>query len=579
MSNFNLGSLFNFNKVSSYFQKNREKDTATQIQLAKNSVGAAAEEIQGTFFDYNNVTPGQTVNYLGQNFDQMFSNKAGRISKYREMSLYPRISNALDIVCDDTIVGGANSDVCSLNIKREVPQHIEEKLRAEWDYLIHDVFGVNERAWDLFRKWLTESELYVELIIADSGDKIIGIKVLPAHTMLPIYQNNQISAFMQTKRAYKAMGDVGSVGNEEETVVMFDVAQVVYSNYGVTGDNLLDIRGYLEPVIRVYNQLKNIEDSLIIYRMNRSPLRRVFNVQTPGNMPPNKAMEFLRNMVKQYRKKVTYNAETGETDTAANITTMLEDFWFIKNQDGSGTTVDTMGENTGFLGEIDDVKYFVRLINEGLKIPQARWEDAGNAGYTSGKSGEITRDEIRFAKFIERLQRRFKFIFLDAFITHLRLTGIDDEYVDINLFDLDFSKANLHKEYRQLELIGSKMDLLTTLKDNIYTAENETGWFSREFCLRNFLCMSDADLEMNKEMLEKEKLEAKGEAPKKTTETPEEQGATTETPPEEEVAKESPEVPTSAEDSIAQTLSQEPQESTTFKGSILNEWKEMFKEN
>ena len=512
MSNFNFTTLFPFNRVAKFFQKGRELENAEIIQTVKNSQGVSQEELdRGAFLNYEGIiAQNQSITYTGTSFEQYFNNKVGRIQKYKEMALYPEISDALDMVCDDAIVDNPKGDVISLNIKDEVPTHIEEKIREEWQYLMHEVFGVNERSWDMFRKWIVESELYIELVTNDEGNKISGIKILPSHTMMPVYENNMIVAYMQTKKAAKTQDILDSTAEEHST--LFDQDQVVYTNYGITGENLIDVRGFLEPAIRVYNQLKQIEDSLVIYRLVKSPMRRIFNVQTPGRMPPQKAMEYLRNTVKEYRKKVIYNPETGMADSAANIQTLTEDFWFIKNEGGEGTSVETMGENTGFLGEIDDVKYFLVKLNKALKIPKARWEESNTAGYNVGKSGEITREEIKFAKFVQRLQRRFKFIFLDAFITHLRMTGMDSEYLDVNKYDVEYTQSNLFNDYRELELTNTKVQLLGSIDPYMYSPSKPEGMFAREYVLKRFLMISDEELEVNKKMLEAEKQESKKEA-------------------------------------------------------------------
>ena len=514
--------MFPFNRVARLFQRGREESNERQIEQVKNSMGVSQEDLdRGAFLNYEGIiTQNQAVTYTGTSFEQYFNNKIGRIQKYKEMALYPEISDALDMVCDDAVVDNPNGDVISLDIRKEIPTNVEEIIRKEWEYLMHEVFGVNERAWDLFRKWLVESELYVELVANDDGSKLIGLKVLPSHTMMPVYENNMIVAFLQTNKAAKTHDVLDSTAEEHST--LFDQDQVVYSNYGITGENLIDVRGFLEPCIRVYNQLKQIEDSLVIYRLVKSPMRRIFNVQTPGRMPPQKAMEYLRNMVKEYRKKIIYNPETGLTDSAANIQTLTEDFWFIKNEGGEGTEVTTMGENTGFLGEIDDVKYFLTKLNKALKIPKARWEESNTAGYNTGKSGEITREEIKFAKFVQRLQRRFKFIFLESFVTHLRMIGMEDEYLDINLYDIDYTQSNLFNEYRELELISNKIQLLGSIDPYMYKPSQPEGMFAREYVLKRFLQISDEELEKNKDLLEKEKKEA-AEAAKK--------GQTTGAPP------------------------------------------------
>lgn len=505
--------LFPFNRFARVFQTGREKEDSLEYQQIKNSQGMSQEE-----FDRSNLltydylyNSNQAASYVGVSFENYFANKVQRIMKYREMSLFPEVSDALDMVCDEAIVDNPAGDILSLAIKKEIPSNIERQVRDEWDYIVHDVFAFNERGWDFFKKWLIEAELYMENILNDSGDSIIGIKILPAHSMVPVMENNKIIAFMQTRK--EGVVDKNSVevkGIKEESLMTFDRDQVSYINYGQSGESAVDVRGYLEPVIRTYNQLKNLEDSLVIYRINKAPLRRLWNVNN-RRMPKGKGEEYLKSLIQKFRKKIIYNPQTGEVDSSANIQTLTEDYWFLKNDDGSGTEVSTLGENTGFLNEIDDIKYFLAKLNKGLKIPRARWEDSKTAGYSTGKnSSEVTREEIKLMKFVERLQRRFKYLILDTFITQLRIKGFDEQYVDLSLYDLEYTKSNLFSEYREMEMVETKATLLGSLDQFIAKESNDfVGYFDEEYVMTRMLFISDEEWTKNKQMIQASKARAK----------------------------------------------------------------------
>lgn len=575
MPSFSIASLFAKNPFAKFFNRGREKEEVLAHQILKNSQGIDQETIDRQAFFSNDYMsdPQNTFTYLGTSFEQYLGNKVSRIMKYREMCNYPPVMEAVENVCDEAIVDNPAGDVFSLNILEEIPEHIDEQLREEWEYLMHDVFRINEMAWNFFKKFMTDGEVYIELILDSVGKNIIGIKILPSHTMMPVYEGGEIVSYIQTKKGINTTNS--SINNQEETVNVFDKNQIVYINYGNTGDNFLDVRGYLESAIRVYNQLKSLEDSLVVYRLVRSPMRRIWNVYT-GGMPKGKAEEYIKGLQQRYKKKIVYNAETGATDTTANIISLTEDLWFSKNDEGKGTEVATLDGQSTFLQDLDDLKWIRENLYKALKIPNSRWVDPTQQTYSHGKAAEITREEVKFAKFVERLQRRFKFLFLDAFITQLKLKGFDSAYTSLRLFDVQFTKSNLFKEYRELEMHNSKLATLGTAKDLIYSEENPNGIFSLEYAMKNFFLMTDDQWMENKRLLEELKGK-KPEEPKEETPPAEEGGAESTPPPEESGAEgggaeeASAEEPIQAQE-IADTLATIPVESKSMKGVVLSEW-------
>lgn len=574
MPTFSLSELFSKNPFAKFFNRGREKEENLSKQILKNSQGIDQETIDRQAFFSNDYMsdPQNTVTYLGTSFEQYLGNKVSRIMKYREMCNYPPVMEAIENVCDEAIVDNSVGDVFSLNILEELPEHVDEQIREEWEYLMHDVFHINEMSWNFFKKFMTDGEVYVELILDTQGKNIIGIKILPSHTMMPVYEGGEIVSYIQTKQGVNTTNS--SINNQEEHVNVFDKNQVVYINYGNTGDNFLDVRGYLESAIRVYNQLKTLEDSLVVYRLVRSPMRRIWNVYT-GGMPKGKAEEYIKGLQQRYKKKIVYNAETGATDSTANIISLTEDLWFSKNDEGKGTEVSTLDGQSTFLQDLDDLKWIRENLYKALKIPNSRWVDPTAQTYSHGKAAEITREEVKFAKFVERLQRRFKFLFLDAFVTQLKLKGFDASYATLRLYDVQFTKSNLFKEYRELEMHNNKLATLTTAKDLIYSEENPNGIFSLEYAMKNFFLMTDDQWMENKRLLEELKSK-KPEVPKEETTTTEEGGGAETTPEESGAesggAEETPtEEPTQAQE-IADTLATIPAESKSMKGVVLSEW-------
>jgi hypothetical protein len=528
------------NPFAKFFRFGRLTDSNVkeEHQREHNSQGVSQEQIDLSYLNYYNnmgTEPGGAgLSSVSIQFDQYFIVKAQRIAKYREMSYYPDVNDGLDMICDEAMVEDRTGEYLTLDIKEEVPEHIEEQIRDNWNYLIHQVFNLKDTGWELFRRWLVDGELYLELILNDDGDAIIDFKILPPYTMSPIFDySSDICGYVQTPNymfgvmgsgamdAQSSQGNAetgyndstyGDSGDDGIPEVRFDKDQVVYSNYGYTGRNKLDVRGFLDPSIRIYNQLKYLEDAVVVYRIVRAPERRIWNVGV-GKMPKGRAEQYIRGLIQRYRKNVYYDPSTGAMDSSRNFQAMTEDFWFAKDENGYGTEVTTLagGQN---LGEMDDVYYFERKLHQTMKIPKNRWGASGGDDasdiYTTGKSGEITREEIAFSRVVGRMQNRFGVIFMDAFLTLLRLQDFDEQYIDASIYKVMFTQSNLWKQYKEIEILEARFGILGAIETYIYKpGENDNAPFSMEFVLKNWFLMNDEEYEKNAEYLEKEKEAAR----------------------------------------------------------------------
>ena len=513
---FDISKIFLFNPFARFFRQSRPEEEKLKKQEIENSQGVSQEQIEAAnFLNYDYLAnPGSSITFVGIQFEQYFGTKRGRIQKYRQMARFPIINDALNQICDDAIVDNPDGDSLNLEILEEIPEHIEDEIRKIWKYLIYKVFKFNERGWDLFRKWLIEAELYVEVILNEKGNDIVGIKILPAHTMMPVYEEGKIKAYMQTNAnvPLKGTGAESTIqGNvdyartagftEDTQSVMFDKDQVAYANFGDYGETFLDVRGFLEAAIRPFNMLNNMEDAVVVNKIVRAPQRRIWNIYT-GRMPKGKADEFVKQLANRYKKKLIYDSATGAMNSAQNVQSLTEDYWFTRDINGNGTTVESIGGESNF-SDMEDVKYFQQNLYKSLMLPRSRWEDPATSMYSSGKSGEIQREEIKFARFVERLQRRFKYIILDPFITLLRLRGIDERYIGQDIFNVEFVKSNLFKEYKEMELLESRLAVLASTSEFIYNpTENPTGFFAPEFALRRMFLMSEEEWSWNKKLLD-----------------------------------------------------------------------------
>lgn len=502
-----------FNPFSKFFLRGRPTaENVREKQINKNS---QAINDQDAYYKYiygqqtgSAYDDGFANVYVAPiHFDQYFQNKKIRIIKYREMSFYPEINDALDMVSDEAIVENDLGEIVSLRIKKEVTKLEERQIREQWDYIINDVFMASDTLWDLFRKWLVEAELFLEMVINDKKDSIIGLRSLPSFITYPVYDGTKIAYFIQrtlpvsqTTTGHQA--NPNSTDKETQQQIVFPSEQIAYANYGgYPGTSRADVRGYLEPAIRVYNMLRSLEDSVVIYRLTRAPERRVWNIEV-GRMPTGKVEEYIKKLIHKYRRQLNYNPNTGAIDASQNIQALSEDFWFAK-RDGQGTNVETLPSGSN-LGELGDLEFFNEKLMTILKVPKSR---ATNSSSTYQSGSNIERDELKFWNFVQRLQKRFKKILMDVFIQQLRLQGFDPRLIDRKLYDINFTEANFFKELKELNLLETKLNVFSSLSTFIVTEDNPDAEFSWEFVARDMMHMTDDEWNKNEKLKDKERKE------------------------------------------------------------------------
>jgi len=286
--------------ASSFVKAMPKKQVVEEKQIHDNSQGLSKEQIDELLFTgmYDNIS------YSGVDFSLLFNTKKQRVSFYRCMSNFPEVNDALDWVSDDAIVADDEGITARLKIRKAdgIPKNIKEKIYGIFEYLRDDVLKFNNLGWKMFNDWLIDSEYYSEIIMNSKKNNIIGFKKLPSFTMIPIYEQGVIKGFKQcidTDYSYmKYMKDNNSEIN-------FTPNQIAYANYGKYGTSMYDVRGYLEPAIRPYNQYQALQDSLIIHRLVNAPEKKVWNVDV-GRMPKGKAEEYMRGIIQRYKSKRMY---------------------------------------------------------------------------------------------------------------------------------------------------------------------------------------------------------------------------------------------------------------------------------
>ena len=492
-----------WNPFAPAFEKAKPKNQVVETQqMVDNAQGMSKEDIEELLYSnqYDNTS------FSNTDFSQIFAGKKQRISYYRCMSEFPEINDALDWVSDDAIVADDNGIVAKLTIKNadKMPKKVRERLYGIFEYLRDDVLKFNKNGWKLYNDWLIDSELFLELVMNKKKTNIIGVKKLPPFTMIPLYDSGVVKGYIQD---FTDSINYKNYAKIDDTTITFASNQIAYSNFGKYGTSLYDVRGYLQSAIRPYNQYKALQDSLIIHRLVNAPERKVWNIDV-GKMPKGKAESYVRGLIQRYKRKDVYDADTGTVNSAQSVKSINQDYWFARQEDGKGTTVDSIGGNME-IGNIEDVNMFKTSLFQVLKLPKSRYEETTT--YSSGKMGEVEREEVKFNKFIQRTQTQFSSgIILDPFMTLLKLRGVDEQYLDKDLYAIDFTESNLFADYKELDLLESRFALLGTAKDYMATPETlESGeaMFSKEFVLKHYFNMSDEDKIENERLLEKEKAE------------------------------------------------------------------------
>lgn len=478
----------NYNPFSQGFLKAKNTlDYERERQLIRNSQGVSEEEMRvadvaSSINPYGvGTVPGADFTAAPAAFRAVFSSKPNKIATYREMSFFPEIVDALNIISDEAVTKDDNGDYVKLKIKADLPEREKKHIHKTFNYIVNQVLKVDERGWKLFRTFLIDSELFLEKILDDNRTKIIGAKLLPAQSTYPVYEGNTIRQFVQHAKK----------NNDDAKDKTFESNQVCYLHWDDYGTSLLDVRGYLEPAIRTWNQYKNLQDSLIIYRLVRAPSRRLWNIEV-DKLPPGKSEEYLKTVIARYKKNYNYSSETGTVDSSKLFQALTDDYWFIK-RGGQGTTVETL-ESSMNLGELEDVNVFLRSLYKSLQIPKSRWEDTLNTVTSNTAPGEITREEVRFSKMVNRFRNRFKKIFIDFLCTQLVLSNqIDKKYTREHIFDIEFCEENIFAEQKKLLNLKSRLEILQAASGFVATKDNPKNFLSRQWIQENILHLSDEE--------------------------------------------------------------------------------------
>lgn len=440
--------------------------------------------------------------------DGTAKNEVELISRYREMAMQPEIESAIDdivneAICQDDV--GNTIKIVLDNLKQ--PDKIKNSIREEFANILK-MLNFNNMSQDIFRRYYIDGRMNYHIII-DRENPAAGIKELRYIDPRKLRKVREIKKKKDEKTGVEIMDVVNEYYIYNDKVVTGSS-----SNYGPVGvrittdsiisvvSGLMDSRravvlSYLHKAIKPLNQLRMIEDATVIYRISRAPERRIFYIDV-GNLPKQKAEQYLRDIMVKYKNKLVYDANTGEVRDDRKFMSMMEDFWLPRREGGKGTEISTLpgGQN---LGELEDVKYFEKKLYKSLNVPISRLEP--NQGFSIGRVAEVTRDELKFSKFVSRLRNKFSDLFDQALRAQCVLKGIctAEEWDDFKeQIYFDFIQDNNFTELKEAELMKERLGLLEQVDP--YTGR----YYSQAWIQRNVLRMTDDEIKQMQNEIDEE---------------------------------------------------------------------------
>ena len=434
------------------------------------------------------------------------------IMKYRDIASQPECDAAVEDIINESIVG--DNDESPVNIildELEVSDKIKESIKHEFESVL-SLLSFNSYAHDIFRRWYVDGRLPYHIIINNENPKK-GIQELRYIDPTKLRKVKEIEELTDPKTGAKLIKKTDefflfqdkTMNGANQGLKIYPDA-IAYATSGVMDPSRKRILSYLHKALKPVNQLRMMEDSLVIYRIARAPERRIFYIDV-GNLPKGKAEEYLRGIMNQYRNKLVYDANTGDIKDDKKHMSMLEDFFLPRREGGRGTEITTLpgGEN---LGQIDDIIYFQKKLYKSLNVPVNRLEQESQ--FSLGRSSEITRDEVKFKKFIDRLRKRFSDLFMQLLKTQLLLKGIitrEDWTVWKEKIAFDYIEDNYFSELKQSEMLKERFDMLSNLDQYV------GKYISNEWIRKNVLRQSDDEIEEIKKQIDQENKDGENEVP------------------------------------------------------------------
>jgi len=455
--------------------------------------------------------------------DAQARNEYDLIKRYRDMSLHPECDSAIDDIVNEFVVSDSNDTCVNIDLTNlQVGASVKKRIREEFEY-IKRLLNFDMRAHELIRNWYVDGRTYYHKVIdlKDPGKGITELRYIDPLKIRRVRQKikkvdqvdplairgtalehewgDYVDYYVYNPKGYgrqSAMIGTGDFSSNQGIKIAFDAITYVHS--GLQDMNKRMHLSFLHKGIKSLNQLRMIEDALVIYRLSRAPERRIFYIDV-GNLPKVKAEQYLRDVMARYRNKLVYDAATGEIRDDKKHMSMLEDFWLPRREGGRGTEITTLpgGQN---LGELKDVEYFKKKLYNSLNLPPSRLTD-DNKGFNLGKSTEVLRDELKFGKFIGRLRKRFSGIFHDTLKTQLILKGViaPEDWDDMaEHIQYDYLHDNHFNELKELEMETQRIGLVTQMDAFV------GKYYSVDYIRRTILGHKDEEIKEQDKLMSKE---------------------------------------------------------------------------
>jgi len=499
-----MGQLFGF-QIN---RKAEKKGQSPVPPLADEPVSIAAGGYFGTYVDT----------------DATARNEYELIRRYRDMALHPEVDSAVDEIVNEFVVSDNNDSCVDINLENlDIGAGVKKKVRDEFDY-IKRLLNFDNRAHEIVRSWYIDGRIFYHKVIDLEEPKkgIVELRYVDAMKMRKVRQKlgkmgegmdpnvkravqgtalehewgNYIDYYLYNPRGYLRGGALGPVGDMSNSQgIKMAVDSVAFCSSGLQDLNKRMHLSFMHKAIKSLNQLRMIEDALVIYRLSRAPERRIFYIDV-GNLPKVKAEQYLRDVMARYRNKLVYDASTGEIRDDKKHMSMLEDFWLPRREGGRGTEITTLpgGQN---LGELKDVEYFKKKLYNSLNLPPSRLTD-DNKGFNLGKTTEVLRDELKFTKFIGRMRKRFGELFHDILKTQLILKGVisPEDWDEMKEhIQYDFLFDNHFNELKEKEMQLARINLATQM--DVFVGK----YYSIEYIRKHILEQSEKEYkEIDKQM-------------------------------------------------------------------------------
>jgi hypothetical protein len=440
-------------------------------------------------------------------FAGSFIDENALVRQYRSMSLYPEVDMAIeDIVTQAIVFDGQNTATRLILDNVDLSDNIKSKVQQEFNN-VNKLLDFSNRGYDIFRRWYVDGKIFYQCII-DTERPEKGIQELRAIDPIKIKKirkvqkqvkrvNNTSIPLVKNVEEYYVYTDFeqsGVMASTPQTGVKISPDSISYCHSGFLDQTSKRVVGHLHKAIRPLNMLRQTEDAMVVYRISRAPERRIFYVDV-GNLPKQKAEQYIKDLMNRYRNKLTYDSATGEIKDQRNHMSMLEDYWLPRREGGKGTEITTLagGQN---LGQMEDVEYLLRKLYRSLNVPLTRMEV--QTGFNLGRSSEITRDEVKFYKFIERLQNKFSTLFLDILKKQCLLKGImtsEDWSRVYHDMKVSYSKDSYFNDLKENEILAERINMLNTV------GQYNGVFFSTRYVRKNILKQTDEEIAtMDKEI-------------------------------------------------------------------------------